>query len=236
VLLSDKLKFVGHFNRGEIDMNRLRTRISYSLMLLLVLFCVAAGAHPALAQDDKPAATEKKRDDIDLDTQLYLIVGTNQDIGNEKLPAALDNVIKELRTSLPFKNYRLSATLINRVQSGGRLSLRWIGGPLLASAAATTNTPSFNDFKIVAIKMFDDAQGRKMIRMDGFNFGSRIPIVTYSGVASTGPAAPAINYESTGLTTDISMREGEPVVVGTLNVGPSGDAIILVMSAKRALK
>ena len=53
-------------------------------------------------------------------------------------------------------------------------------------------------------------------------------------MASNGPTtAPIINYESTGLNTDISMREGEPVVVGTLNVGPSGDAIILVISAKQ---
>jgi len=44
---------------------------------------------------------------------------------------------------------------------------------------------------------------------------------------------PATNYEPTGLATDISIREGEPVIVGTLNVGPSGDAIILVVSAKR---
>jgi len=42
--------------------------------------------------------------------------------------------------------------------------------------------------------------------------------------------------QSTGLNTDISMREGEPVIVGTLNVGPSGDAIILVMSARRTSK
>jgi hypothetical protein len=48
--------------------------------------------------------------------------------------------------------------------------------------------------------------------------------------------APIINYESTGLNTDISMREGEPVVVGTLNIGPSGDAIILVMSAPPNVK
>ncbi len=48
--------------------------------------------------------------------------------------------------------------------------------------------------------------------------------------------ATVVNYESTGLNTDISMREGEPVVVGTLHVGPSGDAIILVMSAKRSNK
>ena len=45
-----------------------------------------------------------------------------------------------------------------------------------------------------------------------------------------------MNYENTGLATDISIREGEPVIVGTLNVGPSGDAIILVVSAKRTIR
>ena len=75
------------------------------------------------------------------------------------------------------------------------------------------------------------------MRMDGFGFGTRIPIQTVTTLASNGPRmAPIINYESTGLNTDISMREGEPVIVGTLNVGPSGDAIILVMSAKRTNK
>ena len=217
-------------------MNRLRTRLSYSLLIFVALFCFAANTHLALAQNDKPSAAEKKDDETNLDTQLYLIVGTNQDVNDSKLPAALDQVIKDLRSSMPFKNYRLTATLINRVKSEGRLGLRWIGGPLLASAAATTSTPSFNDFNVRSVRLLDDAEGRKVIRMDGFNFGSRIPIVTYNGVASNGPASPVINYENTGLNTDISMREGEPVVVGTLNVGPSGDAIILVMSAKRAMK
>jgi hypothetical protein len=72
--------------------------------------------------------------------------------------------------------------------------------------------------------------------MDGFAFGARIPIITGTAIASNGPAAPIINYENTGLNTDISILEGEAVVVGTLNVGPSGDAIILVMSARRANK
>ncbi len=218
-------------------MQRLCLRSSYSLLIFVALLCFAGNFRPVLAQDDKPAGAVKKDDEVNLDTQLYLLVGTNQDVGNEKLPPVLDSVIRELRASLPFKNYRLTATLINRVKSDGRLTLRWIGGPLLASAAAASNTtPSFNDFRIASLKIFDDSQGRKMIRMDGFNFGSRVPIVTYSAVASSGPASPVINYENTGLTTDISMREGEPVVVGTLNLGPSGDAIILVMSAKRAMR
>jgi hypothetical protein len=73
--------------------------------------------------------------------------------------------------------------------------------------------------------------------MLGFNFGARIPIQTATGaVAANGAVAPVIAYENTGVFTDISMREAEPVIVGTLNIGPSGDAVILVVAAKRTDK
>ena len=52
-----------------------------------------------------------------------------------RLPAALDAVVKQLRATLPFKNYRLAATLINRVKNEGRLDLSWIGGPLASGSA-----------------------------------------------------------------------------------------------------
>ena len=217
-------------------------RKSFNSIILscLVLVLVASSSQRVLAQDDnKPSQSTKaqtKDDETNLDTQLYLVVGTNQDVGDAKMPAALEGIIKQLRTSLPFKNYRLATTLINRVRGDGRLNLRWAGAPLMASAAATARTPSFNEFNVNRIKIVDDAEGHKVIRMEGFNFGARIPIETYSAVASNGNPTPIINYENTGLTTDISMREGEPVIVGTLNVGPSGDAIILVMSARRTPK
>jgi hypothetical protein len=213
-------------------------KIFRPVLLSCLLLFVAGGSHAVLAQEEnKPSQSVKTIDlETNLDTQLYLIVGTNQDVGDAKLPAALDPVIKQLRASLPFKNYRLATTLINRVKSDGRLSLKWAGGPLMAAAAATARTPGFNDFNIRQVRVLDDGAGHKIINMEGFSFGARIPVETYNGMASNGNASPVINYENTGLTTDISMREGEPVVVGTLNVGPSGDAIILVMSAKRALK
>jgi hypothetical protein len=190
---------------------------------------------PVLAQSsDQSTQNERKDEQTNLDTQLYLLIATNQNVDDAKLPAALAPVIKQLRTSLPFKNYRLAATLINRVKNEGHLNLKWVGGPLLASAAATTSTPSFNEFKVNLVRIAPDARGQQVVRMEGFSFGARIPIQTATAIASNGPTvAPIINYESTGLNTDISMREGEPVVVGTLNVGPSGDAIILVMSAKQ---
>ncbi len=205
----------------------------FGTILLTCLVMVLAMSSSVFAQS---AQSDKKDDDTNLDTQLYLVIGTNQDVDSTKVPQALESVIRQLRASLPFKNYRLAATLINRVKNDGRLNLQWIGGPLLGTAVASSSTPSFNEFRINTVKLVTDGEGHDIVRMEGFKFGAKIPIQTGTALASNSPSAPIINYEPTGLNTDISMREGEPVVVGTLNVGPSGDAIILVMSARRSAK
>ena len=203
------------------------------LSAMLLALCLATSL-TAQAQNIDP-------DDANLETQLYLIVGTNQDVDEGRLPASLDGVVKQLRASLPFKNYRLAATLINRVKNEGRLELSWIGGPLAtvsgaASGGASPVTPSFSQFKVRQVKLQRNSENQSVVQMLGFNFGARIPIQVSGAIAANGAVAPNFNYENTGVATDISMRESEAVIVGTLNVGPSGDAIILVVSAKRATR
>ena len=215
------------------------SRRMYSTILFTLLFVLALTIHgntqSALAQSsDQFGQTEKRSDETNLDTQLHLLIASNQDSSDGKLPSSLDPVLKQLRASLPFKSYRLATTLFNRVRNGGRISLQWAGGPLVSSAAATASTPGFNEFRVHAIKFVTDTDGRQIVRMEGFRFGARIPIQTGIAIASNAPSVPVINYENTGLDTDISMREGEPVIVGTMNVGPSGDAIIVVISARRS--
>ena len=210
----------------------MKTRKFLSAMLL-ALCATLTIMGSTLSSQAQVANTEI--DETNLDTQLYLIVGTNEDVGDSKLPAALDPIVKQLRAALPFKNYRLAATLINRVKNEGRLDLSWIGGPMASATttASPTNTPSFSQFKVRQVKLFRNTEGQQMVQMLGFSFGARIPIQTSGAIAASGAVSPNFNYEHTGVATDISMREGDPVIVGTLNVGPSGDAIILVVSAKR---
>lgn len=210
----------------------LRKSLSITLFAILFLGVVTCSRQVFAQSPGVISQSEKQQDETNLDTQLYLLVATNQDVDDAKLPVALESVVKQLRASLPFKNYRLAATLINRVKNDGRLNLKWIGGPLVPSGAVSNTTPSFNEFRVENVKLVTNAANQQIVRMQGFGFGVRIPIITASTVASNAPTMPIINYESTGLNTDISMREGEAVVVGTLNIGPSGDAIILVMSAK----
>ena len=202
------------------------------LSAILFALCLIAGSFTVNAQT--PA---ENTDETNLDTQLYLIVATNQSVEDARLPASLDPVVKQLRATLPFKNYRLAATLINRVKNDGRLDLSWIGGPLASPlSSGPAMTPSFSQFKVRQVKLVRGNDGQFVVQMAGFNFGARIPIQTSGAIAANGAISPSFNYENTGLATDISMRESEPVIVGTLNVGPSGDAIILVVSAKRTNK
>jgi hypothetical protein len=217
--------------------------VSATLLLIIALTVVSATAmaqEPTEASASTSVASQATSRDVDvnLNTQLYLLLGTSQPVDDARMPAALEPVIKQLRTSFPFKNYRLVATLINRVKNNSHLSLNWIGGPLMGSPSSATAgiTPTFNTFRIGNVRLGTDSAGQPVVRMAGFNFGARIPIQTATMVAANAPAGPVINYENTGLLTDISIGEGEPVIVGTLNVGPSGDAIILVVSAKRTNK
>jgi hypothetical protein len=99
--------------------------------------------------------------------------------------------------------------------------------------------PSFNEFTAGRVRLDRDVNGREIIQMLEFRYGSRVPIITAQPTttnASTNAIGgfPVINYQPVGLRTDISLTEGVPVIAGTLNVGPSGDAIIVVVSAKRA--
>jgi hypothetical protein len=198
-------------------------------VLLAAMF--ALGAQLAMAQET-PA--QKPADQTNLDLQLYVLVATNQPTLEAKVPAALDPVIKRLRESLPYKNYNLSSTLMNRVKSGGSLRLKWIIGALSSTSSLPT-TPTFSEFSIGQVRVVTDVNGAQSIQMLNFNFGSRVPVQTGTTLAVSGTtSAPVVNWEPIGLSTDISVKDGEPAIVGTLNIGPSGEVIVLAISAKRA--
>ena len=207
------------------------------LAICCLLLTMAAPA--AFSQDSpQPIRSSLSRDDeTNLDAQLYLILATNRETEDGRIPLALDSVMKRLHESLTFKHYSLAGTIVNRVRNGGRLDVSWVGGPFLVPASPMTSNPSFCQFTAL-VKLSADQGGLEVVRMNDFKFGARVPIVTSStGMITSSTAGiplAAVNYEPIGLRTDISMREGVPVIAGTLNMGPSGDAIVVVITARRA--
>src|SRR6266436_4724932 len=177
-----------------------------------LVFGAAIAAVPnTFAQDSnqQTRAGAQRDEDVNLDTQLFLILATNREVEEGRMPSALEPVMKRLRDSLPFKHYTLAGTFLNRVRNSGGLDVSWVGGPFLVPASAATNSPSFSQFTAL-VKLSTDESGREVVRMSEFRFGARVPIVTSQPSvtnASTGAPFPVINYEPIGLRTDISMRE-----------------------------
>lgn len=210
------------------------SRKIYRAALVAVLIVAGWGAHQraALAQEsERPRVRSDEA--AGLEVQLHLLVARRTaESQDEKLPAALDAVVKQLRATFPFKSYRLATTLLNRVKNGGRLSVRWYGSPLFGQAPGPGSTPGSNELNIMGVKLEKDDAGRDIVQLANFGFSARItvPVPSLASVA-TGP--PVVQQENTGISTDLSVREGEPTIVGTLDVGPAGDALIIVVTAKR---
>ena len=108
----------------------------FLIAVLLAVVCLGVNVQ---AQTTTPQTAQRTEDETNLETHLFLIVATHQDSADSKLPASLDGVAKQLRATLPFKNYRLVSTLINRVKNEGSLKLNWVGAPMtsIASTAPT---------------------------------------------------------------------------------------------------
>ena len=207
-------------------LKKMRRMFLCALLSIIALAVTAHGQNPG----QRLAA-----EDANLEIQLYLILASNKTLEEGKLPAALDPVVKQLRESLPFKNYHLAATFLNRVKNNGKLEVTWMGGPFALHGSPATSNPSFSELTAF-VKLFSEDGGREVVRLNEFRFGTRVPLVTgptTSQVSTSAASFPVINYQPVGLRTDLSMREGSLVIAGTLNVGPSGDALVVAVSARR---
>jgi hypothetical protein len=201
------------------------------LITLLALWCVILSAGATLAESRGQSSTiqTSAAKDVDLEIKLYLLVASNAAGESAKLPPQLEAVVRQLRSVLPLTHYRWAATFMNRVNNGSSSNIKGIAGPLLGTTAPTSGTPSFYDLMMNKVSLSTDANGQELVRIV-LHFGARLPIMTGGGGPNT---VPTINYESTGISTTVNIKENEPVVVGTMSLGATNDMLVLVVSVKR---
>lgn len=201
------------------------------LMLLLLMCAPLVRAQQREAPAVAALAGALMDESTNLDIEIYLLAASDEASGAGKLPNRLEPVVRQLRSMLPFGGYRLTATMLNRMKNGGRLNVKGVGMTPFSKVVASA--PLFSEYSVNSVTLKNDAAGQSVVELAGFKFGAKIPVQTSTAAPTGGAPATTIQYESTGIATEFSMREGEPVIVGTLNVGQSGEAFILVVSAKR---
>jgi hypothetical protein len=210
-----------------------------ALLIALAFALLLAGRGVASAQDDgggDSASARRQaavRAETNFEVQTHVLVTSEGAEGAAKVPQSLDGVVRQLKSLLPPADYRLAATFVNRVRDDGGLEVKSAGASPFGPAQTGPLTPTIFQLAL-SLKSLEDASGERYVRVQPFRLGFRIPIQTATvSNDKAGQGYPVIQYEDTGVTTQISVREGEPTLVGTLNTSRPGQLFVIVLTVRR---
>lgn len=213
-----------------------RTRgsaLNITLAFALLLACVGV----ASAQDEGASSGRQQsaaRAETNFEVQTHVLITSEGVDAASKVPKTLDGVVRQLKSMLPQADYRLAATFVNRVKDDGGFEVKSAGASPFGAPQLDPLTPSIFQLSL-AVKSLDDDSGARYVRVQPFRLGLKIPIQTAS-VSEKGQGYPVIQYEDTGLNTQMSVREGEPTLVGTLNTSRPGQLFVIVITVRRVSK
>ena len=144
----------------------------------------------------------------------YIILATTQaGDGFGNMPAELDAVLKQFRSLLNYKIFRVLDTVILRgKENSGMASSGFLAVP--GSAGATA------DFRVQRPSVTDD-----VVHLKDLNLNVHIPTTRMNEKGIV------INNE-VRISTDADVKAGQKVAIGKASVDGNGGALILVVSAK----
>jgi hypothetical protein len=152
----------------------------------------------------------------DVDVFVYILIASNVESAATQSPPALADVIKQLQTTLNYKNYQLLTSIVQRT--------RYDNGAIDASGTAEAPDKSLSgEYQLRIGNIFPENRqadspqislGNLQFSMRGYNeIGGRSNIIG-----------------DTMINTKLSVRDGEKVVVGTSSL--KDKAVILVLTTR----
>src|SRR5262245_9669415 len=187
-----------------------------------------AAIEEALKRLDVPEKFSPPHPPLSLEFQLHLIAASMTPSEKPSLPKTIEPVLEQLKSTLKFTNYRYVSSALNRVNDRGKIESSGVTSALFPTPAGVINNPdnpSFYTYSLSRVTLTQEATGKDSILIDQFRFGVSVPI--RFGTNNT-------QYRDIGIVTPLTLREGEMTVVGTANIGASDEAIIVIISVKKA--
>ena len=156
---------------------------------------------------------EAPRRDVEL--RLWVLVASSGEAAAGRFPEDLKEAVAALKTTLTYRSYSLASTFVQRVRDGAR-GIQGEGVTELASApppgeAQKKANAMQLEYRITSLSLEPGENGPATVRLDGFALT----------LAGQGRAQ---------LRTDVTLRDGEKVVVGTSTVQDKG--LVVVVSAR----
>ncbi len=164
----------------------------------------------AIKRLDVPST--KSEPTVELTMHVFL---TNTGQSSDQLPTDLKDVLKQLQTTLAFKDYQLVTSIAQRGRARGR----------------TNNNALFGKGNAIWKELSEDGQKTVSGLADyEYRVNSMDVVTGSSGVSSVQLSSYYLSFGKSSVQSDLELRDGEKVVVGTTGFG--NKAMFLVLSAK----
>jgi hypothetical protein len=154
-----------------------------------------------------------------IEFRVHLLVASNDESVANRYPAELSDVVKQLQSTLGYKNFTLMGSQIVRNKEGRDVSYnKGVADLKLANDTPASKNPIFYSYTFNTISL-DRTGGATRVEIGDFNMDMKVPL------SLGGP----IQYENVGFKNPVSLREGENVVVGTTSIADK--SVVVVLSA-----
>ncbi len=151
----------------------------------------------------------------DVEFHVHVLFASNVGGPEGSYPEELREVLTALKSTLTYRSYTLASSLIQRAQEGTR-GLSGGGATEIhtkeAKGGESTVTLPFA-YKINGFKIETPVSGASVIKLEGMDFG-------FNSV----PAAWQASFR-----TDLSLKDGEKVVVGTSTLKDRGVVVVVTV-------
>jgi hypothetical protein len=156
---------------------------------------------------------------------IHILIASATPTSPKPLPAELNDVIRQLQSTLSYKSYSLMSSDVLRGQVGpGTISNKGVSELRLSPDMAASSHPIFYEYNLATTSVEPSPSGPAKIEVGGFAFNMRIPLASSGGTPQ---------YENIGFKTPVTVREGEKVVVGTTSMQDKGLVIVITATTIR---
>jgi hypothetical protein len=197
-------------------------------MFWILIFALGiSSSSPIVAQAQNSALTssDAQRGEIGHRVQVQLLVASNIVTAKTNYPASLEAVVKQLKSSLPFKTHYLIATYIYNVADSSTLDVSDV--TYAAFEPGEGLTPTFLNLGLSGIKLNANSDSTHISR---FKFEARKRIFIQYAQGEGSAAKSVSDSVGTGITTELNVHEGVPTIVGTITSALSDGVLVLVIT------
>jgi hypothetical protein len=174
-------------------------------------------AEEIIQRYDVPTAKTATGHQYGVEIVAHILLAAPKGASGDAVPADLEPVAKQLRSVFGYADIRLldSALIRGREESGSEVT------GILSELTEGVKMEVFYDIHVSKVRVEPGGKVNSIV-LQGFRFRTRIPYQEGAGV----------QFRDVGFDTDLSIAEGQKVVVGKSRAGMDNQSLILVLSAR----